>query len=232
MTRSLPWLVTLALIAAARAEATLVAQDLIFQGDSRITFDTATSLQWLDVNETQGLSFNAILAGAGDGDNQAGPGGWVADGWRHATFGEVCGLFEPRTGPIPHCTPPPSIGNYDGVAELQAFLGVTTADEDPLGPYEETEGFLDGGRAGLARYLMVEASGAAVGLVEFDRDVGELDHGHFLVRLPEPRMALIVGVFASLWLVRSRLRRRGSRTLGLTLVLGFALPGGGGVRAV
>lgn len=67
---------------------------------STYTLDTTTSLEWLDINKTSGLSYNQILADAG---------GWTSAGWRYASTGEVRsllstyvssaeGLFQPSAG--------------------------------------------------------------------------------------------------------------------------------------
>jgi len=118
MNRCAIWLAVLAL-AATRAEAALVTQNLpdIAFGHAAMTLDTDTGLQWLDVDLTRGLSFNAILAGAGTVDNFGRPVSFMEMDWRHATFAEVCGLCEPRTGGITGCRPPPhGRSNYAGVA--------------------------------------------------------------------------------------------------------------------
>jgi hypothetical protein len=54
---------------------------LISRGD--FTRDTATRLDWLDVDLTAGISYSAILGGAG---------GYVPHGWRYATGSEIDAL--------------------------------------------------------------------------------------------------------------------------------------------
>jgi hypothetical protein len=54
---------------------------LISRGD--FTRDSATGLDWLDVNLTSGLTYNAVASGAG---------GYVLDGWRYATGDEIDAL--------------------------------------------------------------------------------------------------------------------------------------------
>ncbi len=66
------------------AHAALVERDLREPGDALITFDTITGLEWLDLTESVDFSFAEVEAGAG---------GFLADGWRHGTGAEVCGLF-------------------------------------------------------------------------------------------------------------------------------------------
>jgi hypothetical protein len=47
------------------------------------TRDTATGLDWLDVNLTSGLSYDAVASGAGR---------YIPDGWRYAPGGEIDAL--------------------------------------------------------------------------------------------------------------------------------------------
>ena len=56
------------------------------------TTDTNSNLDWLDVTETAGNSYNAMLNGAG---------GWLSSGWRFATRAELEDLFNTyvETGP-------------------------------------------------------------------------------------------------------------------------------------
>lgn len=54
-------------------------------GDQKLTFDTRTRLEWLDLTETTGRSISSILAGHGD---------WVNNGFRYATGTEVYSLLE------------------------------------------------------------------------------------------------------------------------------------------
>src|SRR5262245_48105146 len=76
-------LVLLAVLSAGQARANFIPLDLFGPGDALITRDTELGLDWLDVYATRNTSADQIRAGAG---------GWVADGWRHATTAEVCSL--------------------------------------------------------------------------------------------------------------------------------------------
>ncbi len=64
--------------------ATLIVQDL-FSGDSAITRDDATGLDWLDVFKTQGQSYNSVAAGYGNYT--------TTHGFRFATESEVRTLY-------------------------------------------------------------------------------------------------------------------------------------------
>ena len=54
------------------------------------TTDTATGLDWLDVTETQGYSYNATLEAISAGGNLV--------GWRFATINEFYGLIDSAVG--------------------------------------------------------------------------------------------------------------------------------------
>ena len=58
--------------------------DRLVAGDGEITRDTDSGLDWLDLALTTNVSRYHI---------QADVGGWISDGWRHATLSEACQLF-------------------------------------------------------------------------------------------------------------------------------------------
>jgi hypothetical protein len=96
--------IALACLTAIPASAELTSVDLFVPGDGAVTRDRGSGLDWLDVDQTIGLSYQDIVAGAG---------GWQAQGWRHATLDEVCDLFQRYfgQGPGAGCTasaPPPA----------------------------------------------------------------------------------------------------------------------------
>ena len=63
--------------------AALVDVDLFTPGDKKLTRDSATGLDWLDLTESTNLSVNDIQGGAG---------GYVDMGFRYATIEELHGL--------------------------------------------------------------------------------------------------------------------------------------------
>lgn len=68
------------------AQADLVTGDWISEGDSQVTIDTATGVEWLKLNNTSGMSVNQVIAELGrDGD---------FEGWRLPTESEVQTLIE------------------------------------------------------------------------------------------------------------------------------------------
>lgn len=73
-----------ALTGVSTGRAELIPSDHPNPQQARITFDTDTGLSWLDVTESVGLSYADVEAGAG---------GFVTEGWRHAT---ICRRSCPR----------------------------------------------------------------------------------------------------------------------------------------
>jgi hypothetical protein len=68
------------------AQAELVAGDWLSEGDSQVTIDTDTGIEWLKLNNTSGMSVNQVIAELGrDGD---------FEGWRLPTSEEVQALIE------------------------------------------------------------------------------------------------------------------------------------------
>jgi hypothetical protein len=170
-----------------RTEATLIERDLVSWQDGwsagpyvgAVTYDTDTGLEWLDLTQTKGrsrgsLSFDPM------GDTYHNPIHW---GWRYATHSEVCGLSEPRTGPIEGCSGEQfEYGSLEGAAELLAFLGVTY-DVEGL---QASEGLFATGRAKIFGEVGVR-------VIHGPEDQGgEPYTGNFLVRVPEPSVALLV----------------------------------------
>ena len=82
--------------------------DLFTPGDSLLTRDGDTGLDWLDVSATSGLSFNDIIA---DVD------GWASLGFRHATGSELCAFL------AAHAVVPASGCPTGNVAVSDRFLG-------------------------------------------------------------------------------------------------------------
>jgi len=182
------------------ARASLISTGL-FAGDGRVTLDTDTSLEWLGVAETTDLKVAEILAGGGN--DPTGPGGWITNGWRYATLPEICGLMAGRIGGLPPCGQPMGPQSAAGIAEVQAFLGVTLE----TGENTQMSGFFDGG---FVETLLDDGFGAAVVIPGGGIPGGATSSpfvGHFLVRsaVPEPGPPLALLTFAALL---TRLSRR------------------------
>ena len=74
-----------AICLAAPAQAALIRADLFAPGDGLLTVDTHSGLEWLDVDQTVGLTFSQVV--------DEGAGGWIELGFRHANAAEISGLF-------------------------------------------------------------------------------------------------------------------------------------------
>lgn len=171
------------------ARAALEERDLATPGDALITLDTNTGLRWLETTLTLGQSYDDVAAGAG---------GWVADGWRHATTTEVCDLFQTYGGiPFPSCPGSVSQGGLLIPTALMGYLGyvVVVYDAD-LGGYENHSFFDDGpgSTAGIAEILyLVQCYSTPCGPLDFSLHVGSVlpsqvtqpaNVGNLLVRDP------------------------------------------------
>jgi hypothetical protein len=183
------------LAAGSPTKAALISQDLFIPGDGKITLDTTTSLQWLDVTETKGCSVNQVLAG------QAGQINWIAIGWRYATLAEVCGFSGPFTGPTTGCGGPVGPWSNSGIAELQIFIGITTTQLGTAGIEFLTEGFFSSGRASIIRASDNVSAAAVVSEFNFDPNQVRPGYGSFLVRVPEASNALLTlaSVLGGVW---------------------------------
>ena len=196
----LRWALLVALAIPLQAEAVLVARDLTLNPDNSpnpayrwinesrgvLTYDTDTRLEWVDLTETDG--YGRTWSSAPD-DGQHNP---FLAGWRYATHAEICGLLEPRTGPVRGCGGGTfDFGSYEGVAEIQDFLGVTRE----YGSLRLSAGIFETGWLemgvnpdnGFAQLYVVESP-------DYPPHYGA-DFGHFLVRVPEPH-ALVLLILA------------------------------------
>ena len=190
---------------AARAE--LLEVDLNTPGDGLVTRDTVTRLDWLDLTESTDLSFDQVEADVG---------GFISDGWRHATGAEVCALLaavgrEPSPCPgnalVLTCCSLINLINFIGIT----FFGPNTA--SAFGLYDDGDPSAPGG-VGFARATNVFGVGSTE--VLDDQRASNLaspDEGNFLVRASPvampigpyvgPALLLSLG-FAGLVMVRRR----------------------------
>ena len=115
---------TCLVVASFNTGAALVSEDLSTLGDGLITRDTVTSLEWLDVTETAGLSYNNSLTSS-----------LVNLGFRYANNDEVTLLFNQAfngyvmTNPTQGYSDTRDIGSYADqaadVTSFQALFGTT-----------------------------------------------------------------------------------------------------------
>jgi hypothetical protein len=201
------WALLVALAVPFRAEATLVARDLSLNPDNTpnpayrwinqfsgvLTYDTDTGLEWVDLTETEGMSRSFLLSG-----NNTVP-DWPIDpyhnpftvGWRYATLTEVCGLFEPRTGPLRGCSGGSlDFGSYDGIVEIQTLLGVTDEEGPPIGEY--SFGIFETGEVQIGVDPVRHFAVAFVINRPDDPPSSGTNYGHFIVRVPEPPVIVLV----------------------------------------
>lgn len=84
-----------ALLAAAvslPAQAAVVSADWLSSGDGLLTRDTVNSLEWLDLTQTRGMSFNQALADTASGGRFA--------GFKIPTLDDLFGLYGESVGPV------------------------------------------------------------------------------------------------------------------------------------
>ena len=204
MPRHLVLCFTCAALLASSAHATLIDMGVF-------TRDTTSGFDWLDVTETQGLSYDEVVAGP-----------LYSAGWRHATVPEWCGfvggLGAPTSGwcgsSPPAGTTNSSFTNFDDDAfgvdwpQLQSYFGITQDSSvtigileygpagDPLNrsvpPYVPRAAFVD---RHLVEGNLDDGFQLFTNLHGVQQEIGDSSRGHFLVRpIPEPSTALLLAL--------------------------------------
>lgn len=180
-------LATQVTLGASPASAVLFAVDRVVAGDGEITRDTDTGLDWLDLTLTTNVSLDDI---------QADVGGWISDGWMHATRAEACQLFANagNTSFASTCPFQELASAFVSEAEsLVALLGDTGGEGPFFQGYLErpdpTKASTDFGRVGVAK-----SPGPTVWEVIAVGSTGaDPSTGNFLVRaIPEPSSAALL----------------------------------------
>ena len=108
------YLICMLLLVPTASLAALVSADLNNTGDGLLTVDTDSGLEWLDLDQSAGLSFNQIMSGTG---------GWLDQGFRIATFDEARFLFD-NSGLMFTTYGGTSHQNKENMTELLSLLGV------------------------------------------------------------------------------------------------------------
>ena len=178
-------LIAVAILGAHRAQAELLEVDLNTPGDALVTRDTDTGLDWLDLTESTNLSFDQVEADVG---------GFISDGWRHATGAEVCTLFA-SVGAEPSPCPGGFVGGLPccalfGLVDLIGFIWITNQFSS-FGLYDDGDPSQPGG-VGFAEAVFIFGTGwTEVRDDQRASDLASPTEGNFLVR-PSP-VAMPIG---------------------------------------
>ena len=184
----LVWLVAMTMLAPASSSAMLIELDLSVPGDGLLTLDDSTEILWLDLGLTTGFSHNDITGGIANT--------WYAEGWRHATQEEICGLFGNSFGltdPCPHSDAisidPIAIANFHEIMEPNITNGLS-------GSYGELVPELG---AGVGQASVMAWEGGHYLRVEPDHigvsaDASSVGNWLVLRPVPEPSSALLVAL--------------------------------------
>lgn len=203
------------LLAASGASANLIQVDLATPGDGLVTRDTSTGLDWLNLSLTTNLSYDDVMAGVGNS--------WLAQGWRYATTGEVCGLATEQLGaptPCPQTSIDAENAPTPAVEDLISRLGTT----EPPGPngtltaiglFNDGQGTISSGTAGIGTLYNTGTLYTAYVWVRdpwIIKNSADPAVGSFLVRpVPEPSGCAVFGIgLLSVLIPGRRLFLRGS----------------------
>lgn len=184
-------MLALCLVVASTADAVLV--DM-----GTITRDPSQNLDWLDVDQTVGSSFDDIIGDAG---------GYLTAGWRYATQSEMCGFAIQLGMPEPCPAPASPTFVFDAAlgVSIIALIGNTSPAGLPRadGMYEDGS---DNGVTGLAQVLPFSRGVQFAVRDDHWTRSGRSDAvGSFLVRaIPEPSTVLLVGAGLSILARRPR----------------------------
>ena len=165
---------------------TLLSLDLVGgSGDSLVTRDELTDLEWLDVSETLGRSFDAV---------EASPTGPLANGWRAAESAEVCTLLG-RYALAPAICPEPNeaVTPADIASFVHTLLGRTDggtpADPSLDASFDDALTGSDGVFRGRALLELRSAGTSTASLISDDQVdplVASPSASHLLVRVAGP----------------------------------------------
>ena len=176
------------------------------------TRDTATDLDWLDLTESLGLTYNDVVNGTGND--------LAAQGWRHATASEVCALFAAYALAAEPCgvdnrtASRPETGAVQALLDLLGDTGAViavsaTPPNDPVvvgssGLLDDEDGTNAVGDGTFGHHLTEGTEQTAVFVNWLTGITRSSTRGSFLVRtVPEPSTGLCHGI-ALLALLRLR----------------------------
>jgi hypothetical protein len=182
-----------------------------------ITEQTATGLQWLDINITEGRTYGDMIGT--DGTDEFAPGGDF-EGFRYATFLELTGWTGGPQGDSPFeyfgfTSEFASIGGYSPVRDYMSYFGCL----DNCATYGFVTGLyiVDDVPPITTRWAIVQAfpsQGKNFGRLDayytfaptsWPTNGSSMSYGHYIVRVPEPRISgLLAGVALLFVLARRR----------------------------
>jgi len=182
------------------AHADLIEADDAFFGTDSVTLDTDTGLEWLDLTESQGLSYNEVVAGMGAGGTY--------EGWRYASVAEVYGPLTNAGIPDVGST---SVANIAPAQSLMDLIG-STSFQAGIGDGRQANGITGDPRSGGRVVVVLDgtiSSGVPQMIVDdtltYGESFGPDSVGSWLVRVPSPSGSALLAMGG---LVAAR-RRRG-----------------------
>lgn len=189
------FLFSIGLVFPMNSQAVLLEQDWLSVGDGLLTLDTSTGLEWLDLSQTDAMSYNSVVAELGIGG--------LYEGFRYATsFGagsEFQSLLDSaavtNTTGFPEPTTPDEV---DRLIVLQSLLGVVNS----TGLHALTDftwDMLPNTHTALALYYLSEPTPQALVTGGHDLSVSNdaAIYSSFLVRstsVPSPGTYSLVGL--------------------------------------
>lgn len=180
------------------APAALISSDLNTPGDGLLTRDTASRLEWLDLTQSTGLSWDQVEAGAS---------GFLAQGFRHATAAEVRSVLDQLGFGAPSAV---SSLYYQPAVNFLELFGCTSSCTVGSGLIQPTAPPFQPGIFAYAIDANTQGSSPPVGswsIGVFDSFVASETRGHFLVRVPEASpLSLLILLLLPLGLVRATWR--------------------------
>lgn len=182
------------------AQASLIVLDWNNPNDGRITLDTKTGLEWLDLSATIGRSYDEVRL-------EVGPGGEFV-GFRHATDVEVLNLWEnagiPMIGNFTYYSanflPVQYLMNHIGITWDFSFPWYSTTNQIAIGLAEDTSGFSWWPtvlRVDKYDDPSVQVASACFRCGYYSPDGSDAHVGHWMVRaaqVPEPATLMLLGI--------------------------------------
>lgn len=125
-------LAILTLFFTVQAKAALVSVDWKATDDNLITRDTSSRLEWLDLTETNGLTYNYVSSQFGSGDTY--------EGFRYATYNETQQLFTNFRLPLENSITP-RVNMLESIEQIISYMGDVMNEYDPA--YNGVSGLVD-----------------------------------------------------------------------------------------